>query len=399
MRAILLLIAVLIGYGSLYPFHFAANGNWLREAAALFTDPELRMSRGDLVGNLLLFAPYGFVAALLSDARRPPRTAIGGLALLLALGVLLALALQLAQLWVPSRVAAMSDVAANCAGMLLGAAAARLARKFFPSAAKHPLHHAADMPLPRALVPAVLMLFWLSYQWFPLVPTLDLQNMINALKPLLRAPQIDAVRALHTALAWFAFFKLWELATAKHMSALALAAAALFIVSAKLLIVGASISPANVIGLGLALACLPWHRHSAALPVLTVAMFISLLASGLTPFDPLSQPQTFHWIPFTGMLEGSMGMNLLNLIEKSFFYGALIVLISAKGSRPFAAAIVVALCLGMIEAAQTFLPNRTAESTDPVLALILGFVIGLGAQRSNQAHAPAASRNGRSTRR
>ena len=50
MRAILLLIAVLISYGSLYPFHFAANHNWLREAAGLFTMPTLRMGRGDLIG-------------------------------------------------------------------------------------------------------------------------------------------------------------------------------------------------------------------------------------------------------------------------------------------------------------------------------------------------------------
>jgi hypothetical protein len=62
MRAILLLIAVMISYGSLYPFHFAANHHWLAEAAGLFSMPTLRMGRGDLVGNLLLFVPYGLVA-------------------------------------------------------------------------------------------------------------------------------------------------------------------------------------------------------------------------------------------------------------------------------------------------------------------------------------------------
>ena len=384
MHALLLLIAALISYGSLYPFHFAANDNWLREAVALFTAPELRMSRGDLVGNLLLFAPYGLVAVLLSHARRPPHTSAGGLVPLLVLGLLLALALQLTQLWVPSRVPALSDVAANGAGMLLGATTAGLAHKLFPAAATHPLRHTASMP--HAFAPAVLMLLWLSYQWFPLVPTLDLQNIINALKPLLRAPQIDGVRTLHTALAWAAFFKLWDISSARRMPALALATAALFVVSAKTLIVGASISPSNVIGLGLALVWLPWRQHHATLPVLVIAMFVSLFASGLMPFDPLDQPQAFHWIPFTGMLEGSMGVNLLNLIEKSFFYGALIVLLSTKGGHPMAAAIVVALCLGTIEAAQTFLPNRMAESTDPVLALILGFVAGLGAPRGRHTH-------------
>ena len=77
-------------------------------------------------------------------------------------------------------------------------------------------------------------------------------------------------------------------------------------------------------------------------------------------------------------------------MEKCFFYGALIALISARGGRPLAAAVAVAICLSMIEAAQMFLPQRTAESTDPILALILGFVIGLGAPRRQPLRAPAA---------
>lgn len=370
MRAILLLIVALISYGSLYPFNFSANGHWLREGLLLFTRPDLRMGRGDLVGNLVLFAPYGFVATLPCGSKRPAHNRARP-ALLLGLGLLLALVLQLAQLWLPSRVAALGDVLANAAGMLLGAAAARLAQGFAPGIA------GGTNPLPgRALVPALLMLLWLGYQWFPLVPTIDLQNMVNAVKPLVRAPQLDAVRALHTALAWLAFFGLWQLATGRPTPALALAGAALCILGAKIVIVGASISPTNVVGLALALACLPWHRHGSALRVLIIAMLLSLFASGLTPLDLSSTPQPFHWIPFTGMLEGSMGVNLLNLIEKGYFYGALIVFMAANGARPLAAASAVAICLGAIEAAQIFMPSRVAETTDPILALLIGFAIG-----------------------
>lgn len=188
-----------------------------------------------------------------------------------------------------------------------------------------------------------------------------------------------------------------ELAAARRVATLTLAAAALAMASAKLFIVGATLSPANLIGLGLALVCLPWRHRPTTLPALTIAMFISLLASGLAPFDPLSQPKTFLWMPFSGMLQGSMSVNLLNLLEKCFFYGALIVLISAKGGRPWAAAIVVAGCLAMIEAAQAWLPNRTAESTDPVLALILGFVIRLGSPSARQLRQPPAIQAARGT--
>lgn len=375
MRALLLLIAVLISYGSLYPFNFTANGNWPREMTALVTKPELGMGRGDLVGNLLLFAPYGFVAAVLSDARRPRHMA---LTLLLALGLWLALVLQLAQLWLPSRVAAMSDVLANLGGMLLGVAAAVLMRKLLRTTAGNPILDAAGKDAPRNHVPLVLMALWLGYQWFPLVPTLDLQNIINALKPLLRTPQLDFVRALHTALAWFAFFKLWEFSALRRVSNLVLAVVPLCAVGAKPLIAGASISLTNLTGLGLALACLPWRQHKASVPILTCAMFVSLLASGLAPFAGLGPAQAFHWIPFTGFLEGSMGMNVLNLLEKTYFYGALVLLITAKRGRPIAAAVMVAACLGVIEAAQVFIPSRTAESTDPILALLIGMATKLG---------------------
>ena len=57
------------------------------------------------------------------------------------------------------------------------------------------------------------------------------------------------------------------------------------------------------------------------------------------------------------------------------------VLISGKSGHPLMAATMVAVVLGMVEAAQLFLPGRTAESTDPVLALILGLAIRLLSMR------------------
>jgi VanZ family protein len=373
MRALLILIAVLIGYGSLYPFRFAANPLWWQQTLALLRVPELAMGRGDLVGNLLLFVPWGLVAALRGATRQPVRG--GALLLRLAPGLALALALQLAQLWIPGRVPALNDVLANGAGMLLGVLGARLPRRLGAKAGRAPQGKAAPAALPQQSMTVLLMLLWLGYQWFPWVPTLDRQNIVDALKPVLLAPRLDGVRALHAALAWCAFFLLWDLARAGLVPAWRMAVTALLVVAAKPFIVGASISPANLLGLGLALACLPWRRHDLARPVLVGAMCVGLLVFGLAPFDLQGRAQAFHWIPFTGLLEGSMSTNLLSLLDKSFFYGVLIVLLSARGGRPVAAAAALAACLCAIEAVQVFLPGRVAESTDPVLALLLGFVI------------------------
>jgi len=348
MRFLLLLVLALIGYGSLYPFEFIARPDGLDEALKLFTQPSLRMQRGDLIGNLLLFVPHGFLSALAARSTpNPGRTSLRHA----AIGILVAVALQIAQIWLPSRVPALGDAIINTAGLALGLLFGMLALRVRPALADS--RHAATF------VPLLLMLAWVAYQWFPLVPTLDWQNVKNALKPLLLAPQVDPVRIFATVVSWAAFFKLWDLLATGPRSAVLQAFGGITILSAKLVILGASISLSNVIGLGLAL----------------VAILFTLFVSGLQPFVPSGAPDSFAWMPFTGMLEGSMGTNLANLLEKTFLYGAAVLFMHRHGARPIAAAIAVALCLATIEAAQLFLPGRTAESTDPVLALLLGVAI------------------------
>lgn len=381
MRRLLLLIALLIGYGSLYPLDFTAAPQWRRQALELFTAPDWHMSRGDLVGNVLLFMPYGLVALLLAQEGGGPAPRARRLALLLALGCALALGLQIAQLWVPSRVAALNDVLANVAGLLLGLGAGVAMRRWWAPPG------AAGTALAPTLVPALLALLWLGYQWFPLVPTLDRQNMLNALKPLLLAPRLDLARTLHTGLSWLAFFALCDAAFARPIRTLTLICVALSSVGAKVFIVSAQISPANLAGLALALAALPWRTHPASRPLLGLAMLASLFVSGWTPFIPLLQPQPFHWVPFAAMLEGSMVVNGLNLLEKTFFYGALIALLRGRSSSPWGAALLLALCLSVIEAVQIYLPGHTPESTDPLLALCLAFAMGL--QTPSPARPPA----------
>lgn len=364
MRFLLLLVLALIAYGSLYPFDFVMRPDAMAEVVALFAAPSLQMQRGDLVGNLLLFVPYGFLVALAARSdRRPGRTYL----LHAAAGMLVAVGVQVVQIWLPSRVPALGDAAINAGGMALGFVLGQLALRLRPSLAD--ARHVA------ALVPLGLMLAWLAYQWFPLVPTLDWQNVKNALKPLLLTPRLDPVRILITAVAWAAFFKLWDLLAAGRRSALLQALTGIAILCAKVLILGAGISASNVIGLGLALVALPWLHHARALPALVVAILLSAFLAGLQPFTPSGTPGSFAWVPFTGMLEGSMATNLANLLEKTFLYGAAILFMQRHGARALPAAIAVALCLATIEAAQLFLPGRTAESTDPVLALLLGVVM------------------------
>ena len=111
-------ILFLIIYGSLYPFNFSvAKPDSL---VRLFFDGKLFTSAGDMLGNVLLFAPLGLIAMLnWAPAWGLTRAAISAA----LIGFSIALGLQILQIFLPARDAALADVIWNMAGMLSGAAA------------------------------------------------------------------------------------------------------------------------------------------------------------------------------------------------------------------------------------------------------------------------------------
>ena len=93
----LLLTAAFIVYGSLYPFSFVdpSDISW----AHLFAGNWWTGSRGDILADISLFIPYGFFGALYL---RGSGTAWPSVLLLLA-GILIAVVLQVAQIFLPDR--------------------------------------------------------------------------------------------------------------------------------------------------------------------------------------------------------------------------------------------------------------------------------------------------------
>jgi len=78
-------------------------------------------SRGDELGNIALFSPYGFLGILSLGSRRNLTPAIIAL---IIFGFILAAWLQVLQLMLPSRDAAIGDVFWNIAGIATGIAMA-----------------------------------------------------------------------------------------------------------------------------------------------------------------------------------------------------------------------------------------------------------------------------------
>src|SRR5574340_73323 len=180
--------AALIAYGSLYPFHFtvpeAETAAWVK----LFSDWSPLTSKADALGNAALFVPFGCAGMLAIAVRAglPFR-----IAATVAVNFALALVLQVAQIYVPERTAALGDVIWNMAGTAVGIVIGVLVDDH-QSAPRQRWQSGAVLPLG-------LIVLWLAAELVPFVPSLDVQSIKANLKGLLH-PTVAAEQLLfHTA--------------------------------------------------------------------------------------------------------------------------------------------------------------------------------------------------------
>jgi hypothetical protein len=96
----------------------------------------------------------------------------------------------------------------------------------------------------------------------------------------------------------------------------------------------------------------------------------------LAPFH-FGEAAKFNWIPFRGFFESTWQNGFIILFRKSFWYGSVIWLWRAAGYPLGAVTLIVALALALLEWVQIYLPGRTPEITDAVLAVVMAMVLWL----------------------
>lgn len=163
--------ALLVAYASLYPFWPPRLPG--PDALAIFLRPRILLEF-DLALNVAAYVPLGALACLVLRASNPPWAA---LAKAVAWCATFSLAMEAMQLFVPTRVASLYDIAANSAGALAGTL-------LFAA----PLYPLVTHPLARArqrLVTAggwgdaglVLVVLWLLAQLNPALPFFEAGNI------------------------------------------------------------------------------------------------------------------------------------------------------------------------------------------------------------------------------
>lgn len=358
---LLLVIALLIAYGSLYPGNFSASSpgavgrflsNW-----SWFT------SSADVLGNIALFFPLGAAAMLFTSNRpnTPARTAR-----MLFLAFLFSFVLQLAQVWLPSRSAALADVVWNMAGMASGMAAAHGVGRALNRI--HPLGSASVIPL-------LILILWVTAELLPLVPSLDLQKFRDALKPLLLEFHFSFPQAVMHAAGVIAAGA--ALAALGRKPGWWLGGFLIFVLAGKLAIVNLVLDASLVIGLAAGYAAFLATLRLGGSKIFHPAFWLLLAAwtlVSITPFAP-AHGGTFNAIPFATMLSGSLETAARGLVQSLFIYTALLWLAQATGTgiRKATVGLIIWSCL--IEFTQMDLLGRTADVTEPVLVLLLSWIL------------------------
>jgi VanZ family protein len=188
-----LLLAVITGlivYVSLYPFRFAEQGPGLLEA--LRSISWQRAGRGDIFNNLLLYAPFGFCAALVLQRGGRLAALLGAL----VLGLTLSLLLELLQASVPGRVSSLRDLALNGAGTLAGAAFGAVFHAITSRISPQ------NPPGARSSFVAMwIIALWMLVRLWPLVPDPGLRQLKRAVRPLL-TPHVEWVALAGLFVGW-----------------------------------------------------------------------------------------------------------------------------------------------------------------------------------------------------
>lgn len=352
----LLLVAFLAAYGSLYPFRFAAPPSLAHALRVLFAQKEWWTSRGDVAGNVLLFVPLGvaIVYATLEGSEIYWRRAI------YALGALaFALLLQIAQIYVPARTAALSDVLWNGVGTLIGIGFGQFVLSRLPRWSMHGDRHTH--------LALLVVVFWLGWRLWPFEAAFGIPQVYRVLRALIMPGTLNLWSVASMAVSLLLIASMVHGLRAPQRWLIGAAALGLL---ARFLLAGQAISVSvlagTLIGLAAGLAVLRAGIARAGPLVMLVAV-IWYSAESLRPFAFSAHRTPISVMPFEALLRGAMDINLAALCGVAFLTGALMLTGTRLHNTPGRWSLLLSAWILLLELVQQWLPTRTSDITIALL--------------------------------
>jgi len=363
---LLAIVVAFIVYGSLYPFQFDFGRTDASPPMILLHAWPAQINRfawRDAGVNVLLYFPLGLTAVLVF-MRRLPRGSAALLTVMLGTG--LSASIEMLQIFDSTRTCSLLDVACNFVGTVSGAVAALI---FRPEIIRITRRRTGDRGAGGALM---LACCWAGYQLYPFIPRFSTYRLRDQ-RALFLATPISIVEVIASAAEWFAFALLLR-AVAGRLKAPWLLLA-MFCLPLRMLIVERTLTPAEVIGAGLAILAWSYPAEGSRVRATAVMLGGAIVLRELSPFAFATPAHAMSWIPFSATLSAERMNAALVLLRKAFEYGTLVWLLRASGLRYWSAGVWVGAGLLLLEMAQRYMPNRQPEITDAVLAGILTCVL------------------------
>lgn len=374
----LALITIFIVYGSLYPFAFHVPSDATGPFRALLGTLRDWDGRGDLLSNILLYLPFGFVLTHALPARIPVAVR---LPVAIVAATVLSSVMELTQFYDAGRVTSMGDVYANVIGASVGAVTCAL----LGAGMRWPLVGELD----RHPDAALLLAAFVGYRLYPYVPVIDLHKYWHAVGGWFLHPVPPPSDLARFAVTWLFIAVVVEALYGfrRWLLLFPLFAAGIFL--GRILIVDLTLTPADVIGA--AIAFILWAgplRWLPGRPVVFALLFAGLIAAlRLQPFSFSPTPlRGFGWIPFFSLMHGSIGVAIQAFLEKCFQYGGSIWLLRRCGMRLTAAVALTAALLFVTSYAEIYLPDRSGEITDAAMAVGIGLAFRLLCSATGPTH-------------
>ncbi len=367
---LIFVLAFLIIYGSLYPFHFnfdSVNDELFRK---LFNFNFFQQGYADIVSNIILFIPLGFIAVK-SLSHKSLRLTHW---LVISCGIFsFAFAIQIVQLWTPDRVPSGGDAIWNLVGGFLGGLLCQL-------------HFSKESQKWLSLPPVNQVYLYLGVllvliNWTPFVPSLDFGTVINNLKTLVFQRQISIYWVCEKALLWLICFYFLKKSGVLRLTFLDCLAIIAITLCDKVLIADSPLTIDHIVGA--MLGYILWLSCQKLITDKLIAFLLILLVVSLAlyPFELNSETQDFRWLPFSGALGGNILVNILAMVKKCVLYACVVWALYIVTRRLFLSSIVVSVIIFACEYAQIYLIQSVPEITDGLLVLMAGYALSKSLKR------------------
>jgi|SRR5271165_1207721 len=402
---LLFLWGLFIVYGTTIPFDFSASSARVTaKIQEVFEQPWQTTSRMDIVSNVLLFLPWGFLCSVWLADRGT------GYAVSLIVSSLTGLALsgfvEFLQLFATTRTTSLIDLATNFSGSMTGAVIGLLFARWASPLAKPWLGRVVrgwPMIAGSLLVAAGLMISDLA-PFDVSIDIGDLKTSIKAARPIPFGPAVDGSESPAEPWSWARETLTWIMVGGLFMLAFreagwtgframggsaAVAGGLSLAIEVLQLTIRSRVSDATSVVWSLSgsmLGAMIVGRSGAAEsrrwlgPAMALWFMIGMIEAWTPPNfawpeSPVLSPERL--VPFLAYYRSTDIHALADLINQTMFFVPLGTLLAARFPRISAWACVgIGFILGVVlETGQLFIVDRTSEITD---ALSAGFGAGLG---------------------